>query len=137
MMGWAGRAAVVAILGFIILPAIVVAHCGLQRQGAAARFRRSNGRLRWFYKAMSYRDFQTGFHNGLIVTLWSSCIALVVGAAFAFVLDRYEFTASALIEGAAAGAAGGAAFHRRSRPPDPRRADRHDARLHARDLSAM
>jgi putative spermidine/putrescine transport system permease protein len=55
--------------------------------------------LRWFYKAVSYRDFQTGFQNGLFVMLMSSSIALVVGAAFAFVLDRYAFKAKGLIEG--------------------------------------
>ena len=33
--------------------------------------------LRWFAKAIEYRDFRLGFCNGLIVMLWSSTIALV------------------------------------------------------------
>ena len=47
--------------------------------------------LRWFVKALAYEDFRAGFRNGLIVTAWASTIALVVGAAFAFALDRYQF----------------------------------------------
>lgn len=98
MMSWAGRAAVVAILGFIILPAIVVGIAAFNDK-ALLSFPPEQWSLRWFYKAVSYRDFQTGFHNGLFVMLMSSSIALVVGAAFAFVLDRYTFKAKGLIEG--------------------------------------
>ena len=54
--------------------------------------------LRWFAKAIDYRDFQAGFRNGLIVTAGRPSIALVVGAAFAFVLDRYEFRCKRAIE---------------------------------------
>lgn len=98
MMGWAGRAAVVAILGFIILPAVVVGIAAFNDK-ALLSFPPEQWSLRWFYKAVNYRDFQTGFYNGMIVTLWSSFIALVVGSGFAFVLDRYEFNAKKLIEG--------------------------------------
>lgn len=98
MMSWAGRAAVVAILGFIILPAIVVGIAAFNDK-ALLSFPPEQWSLRWFYKAVSYRDFQTGFQNGLFVMLMSSSIALVVGAAFAFVLDRYEFKAKGFIEG--------------------------------------
>lgn len=98
MMSWAGRAAVVAILGFIILPAIVVGIAAFNDK-ALLSFPPEQWSLRWFYKAVSYRDFQTGFQNGLFVMLMSSSIALVVGAAFAFVLDRYAFKAKGLIEG--------------------------------------
>jgi putative spermidine/putrescine transport system permease protein len=35
----------------------------------------------------------------LIVTAWSSTIALVVGATFAFALDRYQFRFKTAIEG--------------------------------------
>ncbi len=98
MMSWAGRAAVVAILGFIILPAIVVGIAAFNDK-ALLSFPPEQWSLRWFYKAVSYRDFQTGFQNGLFVTLMSSSIALVIGAAFAFVLDRYAFKTKSLIEG--------------------------------------
>jgi putative spermidine/putrescine transport system permease protein len=89
---------VVAILGFIILPAIVVGIAAFNDR-ALLSFPPEQWSLRWFYKAVSYRDFQTGFQNGLFVMLMSSSIALVVGAAFAFVLDRYTFKTKGLIEG--------------------------------------
>jgi putative spermidine/putrescine transport system permease protein len=98
LMGWAGRALVVAILGFIILPAIVVGIAAFNDK-ALLSFPPQQWSLRWFYKAVEYRDFRNGFHNGLIVMLASSFAALAVGAAFAFVLDRYEFRAKRLIEG--------------------------------------
>ena len=93
----AGRIAVVAILGFIVLPAAVVGIAAFNDQ-ALLVFPPQTLSLRWFAKAIAYRDFQLGFWNGLIVTLWASTIALVVGAAFAFVLDRYEFPLKRTIE---------------------------------------
>ena len=45
-----------------------------------------------------YEDFRAGFRNGAIVTLWASCTALAIGAAFAFAIDRYEFRFKRLIE---------------------------------------
>jgi putative spermidine/putrescine transport system permease protein len=93
----AGRLVVVAILGFIILPAVVVGIAAFNDQALLA-FPPQTLSLRWFIKAIEYRDFQLGFWNGLIVTLWASSIALVIGAAFAFVLDRYEFALKRPIE---------------------------------------
>ena len=98
IMNWTGRVAVVAILGFIILPAIVVGIAAFNDK-ALLSFPPEQLSLRWFYKAISYRDFQTGFKNGLIVMLLSSFIALFVGTAFAFVLDRYQFRGKNVIEG--------------------------------------
>jgi len=93
----AGRLLVVAILGFIILPAAVVAIAAFNDQALLA-FPPEKLSLRWFAKAIEYRDFRLGFWNGLIVMLWSSTIALAVGAAFAFVLDRYQFALKRPIE---------------------------------------
>ena len=107
-------ALVVAILGFIILPAFVVAVASFNEK-ACSPFRRSKLSLRWFYNAINYRDFRLGFYNGLIVML---CVVrrsrCAVGAAFAYVIDRYEFRGKSVDRRAAAGAAGGAAFHRRA-----------------------
>jgi putative spermidine/putrescine transport system permease protein len=98
VLGWAGRVTVVAILGFIILPAVVVGIAAFNDK-ALLSFPPQQWSLRWFANALSYRDFQTGFRNGLIVTLSSSLLALVIGSGFAFVLDRYDFRAKQLIEG--------------------------------------
>jgi putative spermidine/putrescine transport system permease protein len=85
-----GALVVAAILGFLLLPAVVVALAAFNGR-AILSFPPDTWSLRWFAKALAYEDFRAGFRNGLIVTAWASLIALVVGAAFAFVLDRYEF----------------------------------------------
>jgi putative spermidine/putrescine transport system permease protein len=97
ILSLAGRALVVLILGFIILPAAVVAIAAFNDR-ALLTFPPEGFSLRWFVKAFAYRDFQTGFRNGLIVMLASSGIAVVIGTAFAFVLDRYRFVGRGLIE---------------------------------------
>ncbi|MFN3351587.1 ABC transporter permease [Pseudorhodoplanes sp.] len=98
MLGFAGKALVVAVLGFIILPAVVVAIASFNDK-AILSFPPQELSLRWFYNAVNYRDFRTGFHNGLIVMLASSFIALIVGSAFAFVIDRYTFRGKQTLEG--------------------------------------
>lgn len=97
VLRWSGRLLVLAILGFIMLPALVVGVASLNAK-ALLTFPPQQLSLRWFVNAFTYADFQTGFRNGLIVTLASSSTALVVGAAFAFVLDRYAFATKRLLE---------------------------------------
>ena len=92
-----GTLMVAAILGFLLLPAIVVALAAFNGR-AILSFPPDTWSLRWFVKALAYEDFRAGFRNGLIVTAWASVIALVVGAAFAFVLDRYEFPLKRTLE---------------------------------------
>src|SRR5947209_920261 len=97
IMSAAGRALVVAILGFLVLPAAVVAIAAFNDR-ALLSFPPQSLSLRWFLKAFSYGDFQAGFYHGLIVMLAASGIALAVGTAFAFALDRYRFVGRGLIE---------------------------------------
>jgi putative spermidine/putrescine transport system permease protein len=85
-----GALIVAAILGFLLLPAMVVALAAFNDR-AILSFPPDTWSWRWFAKALAYEDFRAGFRNGLIVTAWASAIALIVGAAFAFVLDRYQF----------------------------------------------
>jgi len=85
-----GTIAVLTILGFLVLPAIVVMLAAFNGK-AILSFPPETWSWRWFAKALAYDDFRAGFRNGLIVTAWASSIALVVGAAFAFALDRYQF----------------------------------------------
>ena len=93
-----GTLVVLAILGFLLLPAVVVALAAFN-DSALLSFPPQAWSLRWFAKAIAYRDFQEGVRNGLIVTSWSSTIALIAGATFAFALDRYRFRLKAVIEG--------------------------------------
>jgi putative spermidine/putrescine transport system permease protein len=93
----AGILVVAAILGFLILPALVVALAAFNGK-AILSFPPATWSWRWFAKALAYEDFRAGFRNGLIVTAWASSIALVVGAAFAFALARYQFALRHTIE---------------------------------------
>src|SRR5215470_2054129 len=85
-----GGVTVSAILGFLLLPALVVTLAAFNSR-AILSFPPEAWSWRWFAKALAYDDFRAGFRNGLIVTGWASSIALLVGAAFALALDRYEF----------------------------------------------
>lgn len=98
MLGWAGQFAVILILGFLILPAAVVTIAAFNDK-AILSFPPQAWSWRWFARALAYQDFRDGFRNGLIVTAWSSSIALMVGAMFAFVIDRYQFPFKRAIEG--------------------------------------
>jgi putative spermidine/putrescine transport system permease protein len=98
MLGWLGRLVVLLILGFLILPAAVVTIAAFNDK-AILSFPPQAWSWRWFARAIEYQDFRDGFRNGLIVTAWSSTIALAVGAMFAFVLDRYNFRFKSAIEG--------------------------------------
>lgn len=92
------QVAVVAVVGFILLPAFVVTVAAFNEKSILS-FPPESLSLRWFERALTYRDFQNGLRNGLIVTAFASTIALVTGAGFAYVLDRYEFRGKAFLEG--------------------------------------
>src|SRR5256886_12957771 len=92
-----GGVTVSAILGFLLLPALVVTLAAFNSR-AILSFPPESWSWRWFIKAIAYDDFQAGFRNGLIVTAWASSIALVVGAAFAFALERYDFRLKRTLE---------------------------------------
>jgi putative spermidine/putrescine transport system permease protein len=85
-----GVLVVVAIIAFLLLPAVVVTLAAFNGR-AILSFPPDTWSWRWFAKALAYEDFRASFRNGAIVTAWASAIALVIGSAFAFALDRYEF----------------------------------------------
>jgi putative spermidine/putrescine transport system permease protein len=97
LLSVAGVAVVAAIVCFLILPAVVVTVAAFNDK-ALLSFPPQALSWRWFLHAISYRDFQEGFRNGLIVTAWASSFALVIGATFAMALDRYEFRLKRVIE---------------------------------------
>ncbi|EWY37821.1 ABC transporter permease [Skermanella stibiiresistens SB22] len=98
LLGISGKLLIAAILGFIILPAVVVTIAAFNSK-AILTFPPSAYSFRWFERAVSYGDFKKGFQAGLTVTLWASTIALVVGAAFAFAINRYQFKFKRALEG--------------------------------------
>src|SRR5271165_1532918 len=96
--GFFSRLFVILVLGFLILPPLVVTIAAFNDKALLA-FPPERLSLRWFAKALTYEDFRAGFQNGLTVTLCASTIALVIGAAFAFAIDRYEFRFKRSVEG--------------------------------------
>ena len=67
LLGYAGWLVVILILGFLILPAAVVTIAAFNDK-AILSFPPQAWSLRWFAKAIAYRDFREGLRNGLIVT---------------------------------------------------------------------
>lgn len=88
---------VAAILGFVMLPAVVVTITAFNDKAILA-FPPQSYSLRWFARALEYDDFRKGFWNGLIVTAWASTIALAIGTGFALALHRYSFSFKSTLE---------------------------------------
>ncbi|MCD2180466.1 ABC transporter permease [Rhizobium sp. GN54] len=93
----AGILLVAAILGFVMLPAVVVTITAFNDKAILA-FPPQSYSWRWFERAISYDDFRKGFWNGLIVTAWASTLALIVGTGFALALHRYTFSLKSTLE---------------------------------------
>jgi putative spermidine/putrescine transport system permease protein len=89
-LDWSGRVLVALILGFVLLPFVVVAIASFN-DGALLRFPPENWSLRWYRNAFAYADFAKGLWNSLWIAAIGSTGALVAGAGFAYVLDRYDF----------------------------------------------
>src|SRR6201987_6410013 len=83
-----GGVTVSAILGFLLLPALVVTLAAFNSR-AILSFPPESWSWRWFVKALAYDDFQAGFRNGLIVTGWGFSIALLGGAGFGLALPPH------------------------------------------------
>jgi len=90
VLDWAGRALVALILGFVLLPFVVVAIASFN-DGALLRFPPENWSLRWYRNAFAYADFARGLWNSLWIAAIGSTCALVAGAGFAYAVDRYAF----------------------------------------------
>jgi len=86
----AGPAAICLILGFLLLPVVVVTLAAFNDRAILA-FPPQHWSLHWFTRVLTYADFQAGFRSSLIVTFWASLIALVVGAGVAVTVKRLDF----------------------------------------------
>src|SRR5262249_36546051 len=97
MLGIAGTLAVLAILGFVILPAALVTLAAFNDR-AILTFPPESWSWRWFAKPAPYDHVRSGCRTGLVVAGWASSIALLVGATSAFALDRYSFPLKRMLE---------------------------------------
>ncbi len=90
-------AAVTAILAYMTLPALVVVMTSFS-PSELLEFPPSGLSLRWYERALSYPDFQHAFANGLIVTAFASSLALAIGSAFAYLIERHAFPGRGVLE---------------------------------------
>jgi putative spermidine/putrescine transport system permease protein len=88
---------VAVILAYMTIPALVVIMTSFSPT-ELLEFPPSGVSLRWYERALSYPDFQGAFANGLVVTAFASTIALMIGSAFAYLIDRYAFPGRAALE---------------------------------------
>lgn len=88
---------VVAILTYMTVPTLVVLMTSVNPTEVLA-FPPEGVSFQWYEKALTYPDFQIAFKNGLIVTGCASTLALIVGSAFAWLVQRYEFKGRGLLE---------------------------------------
>lgn len=66
MIGFAFRLVVVALLAFILLPAVVACIAAFDSRAIIA-FPPQGFSWRWFERALGYEDFQIGFSNSFFV----------------------------------------------------------------------
>jgi putative spermidine/putrescine transport system permease protein len=92
------RLSVVAVVGFLLLPGVIVTIAAFDSR-AILSFPPQGFSLRWFERALTYRDFVNGIKNGAIIMVVSSCLALAIGTAFAYAIERYDFAGKKTIEG--------------------------------------
>jgi putative spermidine/putrescine transport system permease protein len=88
---------VALILAYMTIPALVVLMTSVS-PSELLEFPPSGFSLRWYEHALSYPDFQGAFVNGLIVTAFASSLSLLIGSAFAYLIDRYTFAGRAALE---------------------------------------
>lgn len=96
LLDWCGRIILAAIVGFVILPFIVVAIASFNGSAILA-FPPKDWSFRWYANVFAYRDFAHGLFNSFKIAAIGASIALVAGAGFAYALDRYEFPGKTLL----------------------------------------
>ncbi|WP_375687541.1 ABC transporter permease [Pseudooceanicola sp. LIPI14-2-Ac024] len=96
LLDWSGRIILTLILGFVLLPFVVVFIASFN-DSAILSFPPKAWSLRWYANAFEYRDFAEGLVNSLKIAAVGATIALIAGAGFAYVLNRYEFAGKAVL----------------------------------------
>ncbi|MGA7327748.1 MAG: ABC transporter permease [Rhodomicrobium sp.] len=78
------------ILVFLTLPAVVVLMTSVNPT-EILKFPPEGFSLRWYERVFAYDDFRNAFYNGMIVTLFASTAAAMVGVAAAYLTNRFHF----------------------------------------------
>ncbi|SEK39245.1 ABC transporter permease [Pacificibacter marinus] len=96
LLDWSGRVLLTMILGFVLLPFLVVFIASFN-DSAILSFPPKNWSLRWYSNAIEYRDFGKGLINSLKVSAIAATFAMIAGSGFAYVLNRYDFSLKSLL----------------------------------------
>lgn len=93
----AGPLLVTLILAFILLPVVVVSIAAFNEK-AILTFPPQAWSFKWFERAFSYPDFRQGLISSLIVTAWSSVLALIIGTGLAIAVKRFAFFGKSVVQ---------------------------------------
>ena len=83
----AGPVLIALLLAFVLLPVVVVTIASFNER-AIISFPPESWSLKWFARVFSYPDFQEGFRASLVITAWSSSLALVIGTCLSIAVKR-------------------------------------------------
>jgi putative spermidine/putrescine transport system permease protein len=92
----AGPLLIALLLAFVLLPVVVVTLAAFNEKAIIA-FPPESYSLAWFARVFTYPDFREGFHASLVVTGWSSFLALVIGTCLSIAAKRMEFPGKQLL----------------------------------------
>jgi putative spermidine/putrescine transport system permease protein len=87
----AGPVLIAVLLAFVLLPVVVVTIAAFNEK-AILSFPPQSYSFKWFARVFSYPDFQEGFRASLIITAWSSSLALVIGTGLSIALKWLDFS---------------------------------------------
>jgi len=96
---WGAAALVVALLGFLTIPTVVVVVASFNAT-AILSFPPQGWSLRWYVNALTYPDFRRGFGNSLVVTGAAAALAVAIGGAAVIALDRVPVRGATLLAAA-------------------------------------
>jgi putative spermidine/putrescine transport system permease protein len=86
----AGPVLVALLLAFVLLPVVVVTIASFNEKAIIA-FPPESYSLKWFERVFSYPDFHEGFKASMVITGWSSFLALAIGTCLSIAVKRMEF----------------------------------------------
>ena len=86
----AGPVLIALLLAFVLLPVVVVTIAAFNEK-AIISFPPQSWSVTWFARVFSYPDFQEGFRASMVITGWSSTLALVIGTGLAIAVKWLDF----------------------------------------------
>jgi putative spermidine/putrescine transport system permease protein len=85
-----GPLLIALLLAFVLLPVVVVTIASFNEK-AIISFPPESYSLKWFARVFTYPDFQEGFRASVVITLWSSFLALIIGTGLAVAVKWLDF----------------------------------------------